>query len=149
MPTKKPRLAIALHDEDYELVSRLAVLTGQSRAAFVSGLVSSIREPLARTVALIEAAKAAPASLRDTLRHAAELAEVDLMKAMDGGSTALRELVELARAGRPSPPPPPHTNRGVRYLRPPLCHLCGRADCPGAAGGACRFDSDPEGPDCA
>lgn len=146
MPSKKPRISIILPDQVYDTVSRLAKLQGQSRASFVAGLVCAIDEPLERTVSLLEAAKAAPASMHAHLRQAALAAEIDLMRSADQGSAALLDMLAEARriagkpaAGVPEGGQPPLTNRGVRWARqaPPLCPTCGRSDCPGSRGGDC------------
>lgn len=149
MPTKKPRLNVTLPDEVYATISRLAALQGQSRSAFVTALLISLEEPFARTVSLLEAAKAAPASLHSHLRQAAQAAELDLMAALDSGSTALRSMISDARSASRGGKPP-LTNRGVRLESnsqkrggrcdlptPPICPTCGQLGCPGAWGDHC------------
>ena len=52
MPTSKPRIAITLDPRVYATIERLAQLQGKSRGSVVADLVTSIHEPLMRTVAL-------------------------------------------------------------------------------------------------
>jgi hypothetical protein len=144
MPTKKPRISVTLPDQVYDTVSRLAKLQGQSRSAFVEGLLCSIEESLTRTVALLEAAKAAPASMHSGLRQAALRAELDLIKALDQGSDGLRRMLEMARRqGLPEGSTPVPVTRGSGGLgRPPICPTCGQVGCPGSWGGDCVSTSD-------
>lgn len=68
MATTKPRLTVTLSPQVYETICRLADLSGESRSAVISGLVEGVHDPLMRTVALMEAARDAPAQVREGLR---------------------------------------------------------------------------------
>lgn len=140
MPTKKPRISVLLPDDDYEVVSRLARLQGQSKAAFVAGLVTAIREPLTRTVALLEAARAAPARTHAELRKAALQSEMDLIRALDQGQDGLRRLLEIAREEGSTPVPVTRGSGGLGRppTRHPRCPTCGSETCPGSFGFPCR-----------
>ncbi len=78
MPTAKPRIAITLPPHTHEVIRRLAELNGQPMSKIVSELVEAVAEPLMRTVALLEAAAAAPKQIRDGLRGTVQQMEREL-----------------------------------------------------------------------
>lgn len=72
MPTKKPRITVTLPAPVYETITRMAKLTGQSRGAIIGELIETCHPPLMRTVALLEAASAAPSQVQQGLRETIE-----------------------------------------------------------------------------
>lgn len=72
MPTAKPRIAVTLNEHTFEVIARMAELQGCSRGSVVADLLESVSPVLGRTVALLEAAAAAPKQVRDGLRGVVE-----------------------------------------------------------------------------
>lgn len=79
MPTAKPRIAVTLEQSTFEVIARMAALQGVSRGSVVADLLDSVAPVLARTVALLEAAAAAPKQVQDGLREVVESAHDDFM----------------------------------------------------------------------
>lgn len=79
MPTAKPRIAVTLEQSTFEVIARMASLQGVSRGSVVADLLDSVAPVLARTVALLEAAAAAPKQVQDGLREVVESAHDDFM----------------------------------------------------------------------
>ena len=90
MPTSKPRIAITLDPRVYATIERLAQLQRKSRGAVVAELVTSIHEPLMRTVALLDAAAEAPEQVKAGLRGVIEGVESQLVGAAGGGARTAR-----------------------------------------------------------
>lgn len=84
MPAKfpKPRIAIYLRPHVYETIKRFSELNGQPMSRIVADLVEAVADPLMRTVALLEAAAAAPKEVKDGLRNTVENIERDLYGAV-------------------------------------------------------------------
>ena len=72
MPTAKPRIAVTLNEQTFQVIARMAELQGCSRGSVVADLLESVAPALTRTVALLEAAAAAPKQVRDGLRGVVE-----------------------------------------------------------------------------
>lgn len=72
MPTNKPRVAVTLEPYDHEVIERLAALQGRTRGAVIADLLHEVIPALARTVALLEAAAAAPDQVKKGLRSVVE-----------------------------------------------------------------------------
>lgn len=72
MPTIKPRIAVTLTEPTFQVIVRMAELQGCSRGSVVADLLESVAPVLGRTVALLEAAAAAPKQVRDGLRGVVE-----------------------------------------------------------------------------
>ena len=100
MPTSKPRIAITLDPRVYATIERLAQLQGKSRGSVVADLVTSIHEPLMRTVALLDAAAEAPEQVKAGLRGVIEGVESQLVGAAGGGLAQLDWLRARAQAAR-------------------------------------------------
>jgi hypothetical protein len=69
MPTIKPRVQVTLEPQTHEVIERLATLQGRTRGAVIADLIDSVAPALARTVALLEAAAAAPLEIKQGLRQ--------------------------------------------------------------------------------
>lgn len=78
MPTTKLRIAITLPTHTHEVIRRLAELNGQPMSKIVAELVEAVSDPLMRTVALLEAAAAAPHQIREGLKGTVQQMEREL-----------------------------------------------------------------------
>ena len=65
MATEKPRINMALRQEYYDIVSRLAKIQGRSRSAIVVELLEAAMPTLERVVVVTEAAMRAQTSARE------------------------------------------------------------------------------------
>jgi hypothetical protein len=118
MPTLKPRTTITLQPQTHEVIERLALAQGRSRGAIISELLDSVAPALTRTVALLEAAAAAPQQVKDGLRSVVEgvhaemvatggdmLKQVDwLMGEFQGGSPGAANPHVVTRGSGIQPP---------------------------------------------
>lgn len=100
MPTAKPRIAVTLEQSTFEVVARMAALQGVSRGSVVADLLDSVAPVLTRTVALLEAAAAAPKQVRDGLREVAEAAHGEFTVIAGDATKQLDMLLDaVAQAG--------------------------------------------------
>lgn len=121
MPTLKPRIAITLDQETYDVVARLAELQSRSKGSVVADLVESVLPPLRRTVALLEAAQQAPEDVKAGLRSVVESAHNDLLKLSGSGQRQLDILLQsLASAGSQDGSTPVPVTRGSGTTAKPL-----------------------------
>lgn len=72
MPTIKPRVQVTLEPSTHEVIQRLAELQGRSRGSVIAELLDEVGPALTRTVALLEAAAAAPDQVKAGLRGVIE-----------------------------------------------------------------------------
>jgi DNA-binding FrmR family transcriptional regulator len=79
MPTIKPRVQVTLEPETHAVIERLANIQGKTRGAVIAEMLDSIVPAISKTVTLLEAAAAAPESLKDNLRSVVESAQADLV----------------------------------------------------------------------
>jgi len=79
MPTIKPRVAVTLEPRTHEVIERLAVLQGRTRGSVIADLLDSVAPALTRTVALLEAAAAAPDRVKQGLIGVVEGLHNDLV----------------------------------------------------------------------
>lgn len=89
MPTAKPRIAVTLNQNTFDVIARMAELQRCSRGSVVAELLESVSPALARTVALLEAASEAPKQVRDGLRSVVEGVHNDLVEV---SGDALKQL---------------------------------------------------------
>lgn len=82
MPNKSPRIQVTVTPQQYELLSRVASLRGESRSKVVSELVETIEPMLERMVVVLEAASKAQSDYVEGLRQGMERAESDIMPLM-------------------------------------------------------------------
>lgn len=94
MPTAKPRIAVTLPQETFEVLARLAALQNRSRGSVVAELLVEITPPLARTVALLEAAFSAPAQIKQGLRNVVEGLHQEMVTASGDGIAQMDMLLE-------------------------------------------------------
>lgn len=113
MPTVKPRIAITLEQETYDVIARFAELQSRSKGAVVSDLLESVLPPLRRTIALLEAAQQAPEHVKQGLRSVVEATHDDLLKLAGSGNQQLDMLLQgLAAAGSQDGSTPVPVTRG-------------------------------------
>lgn len=96
MPSDKPRVAVRVEPRVYEVLVRLAQLTGRSRGAFVSELLDEMYPSLCRTVALLDAARDAPEQIKRGIAAAVEGVEADIRASGDMFSEASFSALEDA-----------------------------------------------------
>lgn len=93
MPTTKPRVQVTLEPETHAVIERLANLQGKTRGAVIAEMLDSIVPAITRTVTLLEAAAAAPETLKDNLRAVVEGAQADLSDASGDSAKQLDILM--------------------------------------------------------
>lgn len=98
MPTVKPRIAVTLPQETFDVLARLAELQNRSRGSVVAELLVEITPPLARTVALLEAAFAAPNQVKEGLRSVVEGVHRELVAVSGDGINQMDMLLEQLKA---------------------------------------------------
>jgi len=98
MPTVKPRIAVTLPQETFDVLARLAELQNRSRGSVVAELLVEITPPLARTVALLEAAFAAPDQVKQGLRSVVEGVHRELVAVSGDGINQMDLLLEQLKA---------------------------------------------------
>lgn len=108
MATTKPRLAITLEPEQYEILQRLAKVQGGSMARIVSEMLAEMSPMLEKVAEAMEAAHKAQQGMKATIRTAAEQAERD-MQPLAAAAIAqfehfAQELGRLVDTGAESPP---------------------------------------------
>lgn len=113
MPTVKPRVQVTLEPETHAVIERFASLQGRTRGSVIAELLDSIAPAITRTVALLEAAAAAPDSIKDGLRAVVEGAQSDLSDAAGDASKQLDILMQqLNSEGTPEQANPHVVTRG-------------------------------------
>lgn len=135
MPTTKPRIAVTLEPNDYEVVQRLSELTGDPKSRIIAELMQAVIEPLRRTVALLEAAQSAPIEIKQGLRNTVETMERELyqvaghsLEQMDWLIDTLQARPGGRQAGLPASGPDSDPDGFEAYSnarmksRPPLCN---------------------------
>jgi hypothetical protein len=75
MPTSKPRIAITLEPEQYDVLKRLAAAQGGSMAGIVSDLLDEMLPVLGRVVDTLELARKAQGEVKESVRAAVDQAE--------------------------------------------------------------------------
>jgi len=85
MPTVKPRVTITLEQSTHDVIDRLATLQGRTRGVVIAELLDEVVPALSRTVALLEAAAAAPQQVKAGLRAVVEGVHRDLVAASGDG----------------------------------------------------------------
>jgi len=103
MPTIKPRVAVTLDPYTHAVIDRLATLQGRTRGSVISDLLDSVTPALTRTVALLEAAAAAPDEVKRGLRGVVESVHDELLAASGVASEQMDLLVTGGAAGRGNP----------------------------------------------
>lgn len=111
MATTKPRISVTVPNHVHDTIRRLAELQGRSMSAVVADILDSIHPPLMRTVALLEAARDAPAQVKEGLRRTIEDMEREMVSASGAGVAQMDWLLGKiteggagAAASRPAPP---------------------------------------------
>lgn len=113
MPTVKPRIAITLEQETFDVIARFAELQSRSKGAVVAELLEAVLPPLRRTIALLEAAQQAPEHVKQGLRSVVEATHDDLLKLAGSGNQQLDMILQgLAAAGAEGGSTPVPVTRG-------------------------------------
>lgn len=92
MPTLKPRVQVTLEPATHEVIDRFARLQNRTRGSIISELLDSIAPPLARTVALLEAAQEAPKGVKQGLRSVVDGLHDELVAVTGEADAAFRHL---------------------------------------------------------
>lgn len=79
MATEKPRVAVTMEQEEYEMLSAFAARQGMSRGAVLRDLWLMASPVMVRVLKLLEEAERAKDSVRDGIRQAAIDAEAQMM----------------------------------------------------------------------
>ncbi len=107
MPTLKPRVQVTLEPHTHEVIERLSVLQGRTRGSIIAELLDSIAPTLGRTVALLEAAQAAPGEVKRGLRAVVEDVHQELVQVSGDASAQLDMILdrfaESSAAGEADP----------------------------------------------
>jgi hypothetical protein len=93
MPTVKPRVTITLEQSTHDVIDRLAALQGRTRGVVIAELLDEVVPALSRTVALLEAAAAAPQQVKAGLRAVVEGVHRDLVAVSGDGIGQLDMLL--------------------------------------------------------
>lgn len=123
MPTLKPRVQVTLEPSTHEVIERFAKLQNRTRGAIISDLLDSIAPPLARSVALLEAAQEAPKNIKAGLRGVIDDMHSELLSITGDASVALKQFEDLFEGDelRPSAGSTPvSVTRGSGIDTPPL-----------------------------
>lgn len=118
MPTIKPRVQVTLEPATHEVIERFAKLQNRTRGAVIAELLDSIAPPLARTVALLEAAQEAPKTVKDRLRSVADDLHGELVSLTGQAQDALGQLHAISE-GSPDGSTPVSVTRGSGTDTPP------------------------------
>lgn len=94
MATTKPRLALTLEPEQYQILQRLAAVQGGSMARIVSEMLSEMLPMLTKVTEAMEAAQKAHEGMKASIRTAAEQAERDMQPLV---ATAIAQFDHFAR----------------------------------------------------
>jgi hypothetical protein len=94
MPSGKPTIAVRMKPHVFEVFKRLAELQGRSRGSVVADILESVYPPLMRTVALLEAARDAPAQVRGELKRLFESVEQEVVGAAGSSLAQMDMLIE-------------------------------------------------------
>ena len=103
MPTIKPRVQVTLEPQTHEVFARLAHLQGRTRGSIIAELLDSIAPVMAQTVAILEAAEAAPKHVKDGLKEVVETAHDDLLSAAGEGIRQMDFLLSELSGGKANP----------------------------------------------
>lgn len=145
MPTAKPRVNVALTQQDYDLLTAFAASQGVSRASVLVELWQMAAPVMARVLKLMQEAERAKASVKEGIREAAIEAEARVMPLhremllnLDMFEEAIRDVI--VEAGGISDPA--GVGGGVRSATPPTDDGEGRTNEPPSSNTGVRF---PEG----
>lgn len=94
MPTIKPRVQVTLEPATHAVIERLAVLQGRTRGAVIADLLDSVAPVMGRSVALLEAAAAAPQQVKEGLRSVVQGVHDDLVAVSGSAARSMDELFE-------------------------------------------------------
>ena len=117
--TESKRLQISLRMPMYELIDRMAFLTSTPRSKVITELLEPCYMPLVRTVALLEAAQAAPDEIKHGLKTTIEDLETEIVSLTGLAERETTRLYDIAdSAVEVGETYPLSTNRGVEISNP-------------------------------
>lgn len=94
MPTNKPRVQVTLEPETHAVIERFAQLQGRTRGSVIAELLDAITPSLTRTISLLEAAIAAPESVKNGLRGVVEGIQDELVSVSGDATKQLDILMD-------------------------------------------------------
>ena len=122
MPTTKPRVQVTMEPHDHEVIARLAKLQGRSRGAVIADLLHEVAPALARTVALLEAAAAAPEQVKRGLRSVVDGVHDELVATAGHGIAQMDWLLGEFQGGAEQGSTPVPVTRGSGTDSTPTTH---------------------------
>lgn len=122
MPTTKPRVQVTMEPHDHEVIARLAKLQGRTRGAVIADLLHEVTPALARTVALLEAAAAAPEQVKRGLRSVVDGVHDELVATAGHGIVQMDWLLGELQGGAGKGSTPVSVTRGSGTDSTPTTH---------------------------
>lgn len=122
MPTTKPRVQVTMEPHDHEVIARLAKLQGHTRGAVIADLLHEVTPALARTVALLEAAAAAPEQVKRGLRSVVDGVHDELVATAGHGIAQMDWLLGELQGGAGKGSTPVSVTRGSGTDSTPTTH---------------------------
>lgn len=122
MPTTKPRVQVTMEPHDHEVIARLAKLQGRTRGAVIADLLHEVTPALARTVALLEAAAAAPEQVKRGLRSVVDGVHDELVATAGHGIAQMDWLLGELQGGAGKGSTPVSVTRGSGTDSTPTTH---------------------------
>lgn len=122
MPTTKPRVQVTMEPHDHEVIARLAKLQGRTRGAVIADLLHEVIPALARTVALLEAAAAAPEQVKKGLRSVVDSVHDELVATAGHGIAQMDWLLSELQGGAEQGSTPVPVTRGSGTDSTPTTH---------------------------
>lgn len=122
MPTTKPRVQVTMEPHDHEVIARLAKLQGRTRGAVIADLLHEVIPALARTVALLEAAAAAPEQVKKGLRSVVDSVHDELVSTAGHGIAQMDWLLSELQGGAEQGSTPVPVTRGSGTDSTPTTH---------------------------
>lgn len=119
MPTIKPRVQVTLEPATHAVIERLAVLQGRTRGAVIADLLDSVAPVMGRSVALLEAAVAAPQQVKDGLRSVVEGVHDELVAVSGLATRSMDDLFDSFSDATRAASTPVSVTRGSGTDTPP------------------------------
>lgn len=119
MPTNKPRVQVTLEPYTHDVIKRLADLQGRTRGSVISELLDSVAPSLTKTVALLEAAFAAPESIKQGMRSVVEGVHQELTEVAGDATKQLDFLLDRISDGNAETGANPHVVTRGSGINPP------------------------------
>lgn len=111
MPSSKPRITVLLDPATYHVIEEYSKALGVSKSSVVSSLCQASAVPLARTLALLRAAAAAPESVYAGLAEAIERAGAELQHFESDAQMHIDHILDGIGFEKPKPKPKAKSTR--------------------------------------